>query len=119
MNYIFNLINLAAVEKTKQTNIIECQYSTGIELERNKKIKLKKNVFYFFFKFQKNGSGGSVKGKIKKLWPRLRSLKTGANPAGREEEFFFTCTKLIAVCFLVESYYFKYSWCPQNLGKLW
>ena len=33
------------------------------------KIKLKKNLFYFFSNFQKIGSGGSVKRKIKKLWP--------------------------------------------------
>ena len=70
MNCIFNLINLAAVEKTKQTNIIECQNSTGMSRSEIKN-KIEKNVFYFFFKFQKIGSGGSVKRKIKTLWPNL------------------------------------------------
>ena len=37
--------------------------------EGNKKIKLKKISFIFIFNFQKIGSGGSVKRKIKKLWP--------------------------------------------------
>ena len=59
-----NLINLAAIEKTKRKNRTELHESEG-----NKKIKLKKNLFYFFFNFQKIGSGGSVKRKIKKLWP--------------------------------------------------
>ena len=35
------------------------------------KMKLKKLSFIFFFNFQKIGSGGSVKRKIKKLWPYL------------------------------------------------
>ena len=35
-----------------------------------KKKKLKKIFFYFFFNFQKIGLGGSVKRKIKKLWPK-------------------------------------------------
>ena len=30
MNFIFNLINLAAVEKTNRKNIIELQYCTGM-----------------------------------------------------------------------------------------
>ena len=38
------------------------------ESEGNIKIKLKK-IFSFFSNFQKIGSGGSVKRKIKKLWP--------------------------------------------------
>ena len=57
-----NLICLTAVEKTKRKNIIELQYCTG-----NTKIKLKKKSL-LFFNFQKIGSGGSVKRKIKKLW---------------------------------------------------
>ena len=36
-----NLINLAAIEKTKRKNITELQESEG-----NKKIKLKKNLLY-------------------------------------------------------------------------
>ena len=65
MNFIFNFINLAAVEKTKgKKNIIELQYCTGMSRRKIKKIKLKKN-FLFFFNFQKIGSGGSVKRKIK------------------------------------------------------
>ena len=65
MIFIFDLINLAAVEKTKLKSIIELQYS-----ERNKKIKLKKNLFYFFIQFSKNWVGrvGKMKNK-KKLWP--------------------------------------------------
>ena len=30
INFIFNLINLAAVEKTKRKNIIELEYCTGM-----------------------------------------------------------------------------------------
>ena len=63
MNFIFNLINLAAVEKTKRKNIIELQYCTGMSQGELKKI------FFFSFNFQNIGSGGSVKRKIKKLWP--------------------------------------------------
>ena len=35
------------------------------------KNKIEKNLVYFFFNFQKIGSGGSVKRKIKKLWPNF------------------------------------------------
>ena len=55
-----SLINLAAEEKTKPKNILELQYSTG---EYKNKIE---NHLLFFFNFQKIGSGGSVKQKIKK-----------------------------------------------------
>ena len=41
--------------KDKRKNIIELQYCTGHESEGNKKIKLKKNIFYFFSNFQKIG----------------------------------------------------------------
>ena len=58
-----NLINLAAVEKTKQTNIIEFKFSTGMS-RSEKKNKMEKIVL-FFFNFQKVGSVGSVKRKIK------------------------------------------------------
>ena len=51
-----NLINLSAVEKTKRKNIIELQYCTGMSL--------------FFFHFQKIGSGGSEKRKIKTSSPK-------------------------------------------------
>ena len=61
-------MNLAAIEKTKRKNIIELQYCTGMSRRETKKIKLKKSLL-FFFNFQKIGSGGSVKRKIKKLWP--------------------------------------------------
>ena len=64
-----NLINLPAVEKTKQKNIVELQYSTGMSRREIKKIKLKEKNLFFFFNFQKFVSGGSVKQKIKKLWP--------------------------------------------------
>ena len=33
------------------------------------KNKIEKKYFYFFFNFRKFGSVGSVKRKIKKLWP--------------------------------------------------
>ena len=46
------LINLAAVEKTKQKNIIELQYCTGMSGREIQKVKLKK--IFFFFNFQKN-----------------------------------------------------------------
>ena len=58
MNFIFNLINLAAVEKTKQTNIIECEYSTGMSRSKIKKIKLKKMSFIFISNFKKLGREG-------------------------------------------------------------
>ena len=35
------------------------------------KNKIDKKYFYFFFNFRKFGSVGSVKRKIKKLWPKL------------------------------------------------
>ena len=35
----------------------------------NTKNKIEKKYFYFFFNFRKFGSVGSVKRKIKKLWP--------------------------------------------------
>ena len=53
-----NLINLAAVEKTTRKNVIELQYCTGMSRREIKKIKLKKNLFYFFFIFQKFGLEG-------------------------------------------------------------
>ena len=34
------------------------------------KHKIEKNYFYFFSNFRKFGSVGSVKRKIKKLWPK-------------------------------------------------
>ena len=49
MNFIINLINLAAGVEGKYKNKIE-----------------KKSLFIFFFNFQKIGSGGSVKQKNKK-----------------------------------------------------
>ena len=59
MNFIFNLINLAAVEKTKGKNIIELQYCTGSlwhESEGNTKTKLKKiSIIFFFSIFKKLG----------------------------------------------------------------
>ena len=64
MNFISNIINLAAVEKTNEKNIIELQYCTSMhESEGNTKIKLKK--ISYFFNFQKIGLGGSVIRKIK------------------------------------------------------
>ena len=66
MSFIFNSINLAAEEKAKGKNIIQLQYCTGMS---RREIKLKK-ISFFFFNFQKIGSGGSVKRKIKRLWPK-------------------------------------------------
>ena len=43
-------------KRQNEKNITELHESEG-----NKKIKLKKNLFYFFSNFQKIGSGGSVK----------------------------------------------------------
>ena len=42
-----NLINLAAVEKTKQKNIIELQYCTGMS-RREIQNKIEKNLSFFF-----------------------------------------------------------------------
>ena len=59
-----NLINLAAVEKTKRKkNIIELQYCFGMSRR-----EVQKN-FFFFFNFQKNWVGRVGKTKNKKLWP--------------------------------------------------
>ena len=66
MNFIFNFIN-PAVEKTKLNSSIVLRH----ESEGNTKIKLKKISFFIFFNFQKNGSGGLLKRKMKKtlaLW---------------------------------------------------
>ena len=64
---VLSLINLAAIEKTKRKNITELQYCTGMSRgEMKNKIEKKSS---FFFNFKKIGSGGSVKRKIKKLWP--------------------------------------------------
>ena len=62
MNFIFNLINLAAVEKTKQTNITECQYSTGMSRSKLKN-KIEKNVFFLFSNFKKLGREGLLNEK--------------------------------------------------------
>ena len=48
-----NLINLAAIEKTKPKNITELQYCTGMSRREIKKIKLKKISFIFFFSISK------------------------------------------------------------------
>ena len=63
-----NLINLAAAEKTKPANITKIWYCAS--LSRSEIKKNEKNLFYFFFNFQKKKeSVESVKRKIKKLWP--------------------------------------------------
>ena len=61
-----NLIILAAVEKKKRKKhkLIELQYCTGMSRRETKKYNLKIYLL-FFFNFPKNGSGGSVKRKIK------------------------------------------------------
>ena len=56
MNFIFDLINLAAVEKTKRKKH---------ESEGNTKIKLKKSLL-FFIQFSKNWVGRVGKTKNKK-----------------------------------------------------
>ena len=73
MNFIFNLINLAVVEKTKRKNITPVLY--WHKSEGKTKIKLKKNRFYFFFQFSKNWVGRVCKTKNKKkLWPKVRHI---------------------------------------------
>ena len=67
-----NLINLAAIEKTKRKNITELQHCTGMS---RREIKKMKKIFFFFFNFQKIGSGGSVKRKIKKTLALLNYAK--------------------------------------------
>ena len=64
------VIKSALLKQKRQNkkNITELQYCTGMTHKGNKKIKLKK--ISFIFQFSKNGSGGSVKRKIKKLWPK-------------------------------------------------
>ena len=53
-----NLINLAAIEKTKQKNITELQYCTGMSRREMKKIKLKKISYIFFSISKKLGREG-------------------------------------------------------------
>ena len=48
MNFIFNLINLATVEKTKRKNIIELQYCTSMS---RREIQKKNEKIFFFFSF--------------------------------------------------------------------
>ena len=70
MNFIFNLINLAAEQKTKRKKIVLPQF--GNESEGNIRIKLEKNLFYYIFFFNfKNWVGRVGKTKNKKLWPNL------------------------------------------------
>ena len=57
MNFIFNFINLAAVEKTKGKNVIETVLYWH-ESERNTKIKLKKISSIFFPIFKISGREG-------------------------------------------------------------
>ena len=52
-----NLINLAAIEKTKRKNITELQYCTGMSW-REIKNKIGKNLFYFFSISKKMGREG-------------------------------------------------------------
>ena len=64
-------------------------------------MKLKK-ISYFFFNFQKIGSGGSVKRKIKKLWPKLE-LPTKAGKViltNKKNLFFCIQHRLISSLFL-------------------
>ena len=75
MNFIFNLINLDAVEMTKGKNIMETPVLYWHELEGNTKIKLKKNLFYFFFQFSKNWVGRV--GKTKKTQKTLAKVLLG------------------------------------------
>ena len=80
MNFIFILpikmavshqvLSLGVIQSTwlqlkrqNEKNIIELQYCTGMSQREIQQ----KNLFYFFFNFQKMGSGGSVKIKIKHL----------------------------------------------------
>ena len=66
-----NIINLAAVEKIKRKNIIGIQNCTGMSWREIQNKMKKKNSFFFFFNFQKIGSGGLVKRKIKNSGLRL------------------------------------------------
>ena len=54
-----NLINMAAVEKTKRKNIIELQYCTGMSRRKKKKKKMKK-ISSFFFQFSNQRTNGPV-----------------------------------------------------------
>ena len=67
-----NLINLAAVENFGRRFLCvvlmpSFQFKTGMSQReiRKSKIEKKKKTFIFCFNFQKIGSGGSVKQKIK------------------------------------------------------
>ena len=60
-----NLINLAALEKTKRKIIIELQYCTGMSRREIQKL-IFKNLFFFFFQFSKNWVGWVGKTKNKK-----------------------------------------------------
>ena len=81
MNFIFNLINLAAVEKTKRKNIIELQYCTNMSRREIQKMKFEKNLFLFFFQFSKNWVGKTKDKKTLALsvllhWIQKRSTKS-------------------------------------------
>ena len=53
-----DLINLAAIEKTKRKNITELQYCTGMSRREITKIKIEKNLFIFFSISKKLGREG-------------------------------------------------------------
>ena len=61
MNFIFNLIKQAAIEKIKRKNIIESQNCTGGKYKN----KSEKNLL-LFFQFSKNWVGKVGKTKNKK-----------------------------------------------------
>ena len=60
-----NLINLAAVEKTKGINIIELQYCTGMSRREIQKKNQKKKSLLFLFQFSKIWVGRVGKTKNK------------------------------------------------------
>ena len=53
MNFILDLINLAAVEKTKGKTLIELQYCTGMSQGKYKNKIEKRSLLFIFFNFQK------------------------------------------------------------------
>ena len=57
MNFIFNFINLAAVEKTKRKKVIETVLYWH-ESEGNKKNIIEQNLFFFFPIFKNLGREG-------------------------------------------------------------
>ena len=93
-----NLINLAAIEKTKRKNITELP-----ELEGNKEIKLKK-ISFFFFQFPKYWVGRVCKMKNKKTLalPTSSFESSSLSEATTCSSSFFP-SFLMTACFVVQN----------------